>query len=226
MKRWFFLLLFLVSACGPALRTAPPTPGPSSAGLAQGVVFEDRDGNGVRDEGERAVAGVKVSNGVEVVVTDQEGRYALPVSDDTTIFVIKPRDWGMPLNRHHLPLFYYIHKPLGSPDERYLFKGVPPTGPLPRSIDFPPTICTLVAGGFSTQPTPTRPRPIRRWSRSRPTASCWPTTACPTAGCRSRPSRTSAAVSWRSTRSSRSRPTPSSRRSERIYVLELDVERG
>ena len=89
------------------------------------------DGNGIRDQGERAISGVKVSNGVEVVVTDQDCRYALPVSDDTTIFVIKPRDWVVPVNRHQLPLFYYIHKPEGSPDDNDLFKGVPPTAPSP-----------------------------------------------------------------------------------------------
>ncbi len=137
MKRRFFLLLLLMTACGPTLRPAPPTQGPGSAGLAHGVVFEDKDGNGIRDRGERLLEGVKVSNGVEVAVTDQDGRYALPVSIDTIIFVIKPRDWMVPVNRHHLPLFYYVHKPEGSPDENYVFKGVPPTGPLPESIDFP-----------------------------------------------------------------------------------------
>jgi len=105
--------------------------------MARGVVFEDKDDNGIRDPGERSVAGVKVSNGIDVVVTDQDGRYALPVSKDTIIFVIKPRDWTVPSNRFHLPLFYYVYKPEGSPDRGYLFKGVPPTGPLPESIDFP-----------------------------------------------------------------------------------------
>jgi hypothetical protein len=137
VKNLLIVLFLWMTACGPAIRPAPTLPGPSSAEMAHGVVFEDKNGNGIRDQGERPVAGVKVSNGVEVAATDQGGRYALPVSDGTIIFVIKPRNWVVPLDRHHLPQFYYIHKPKGSPENDYLFKGVPPTGPLPDSIDFP-----------------------------------------------------------------------------------------
>ena len=39
------------------------------------------------------------------------------------------------MNRDKLPQFYYIHKPAGSPSQK--FDGVKPTGPLPESIDFP-----------------------------------------------------------------------------------------
>jgi len=52
-------------------------------GLAQtavtvrGVVFDDRNGNGVRDAGEPGLAGVAVSNQADVVSTDDEGRYQL-----------------------------------------------------------------------------------------------------------------------------------------------------
>ena len=40
-----------------------------------------------------------------------------------------------PLNDHLLPRFHYVHKPNGSPPSRYA--GTKPTGPLPKSIDFP-----------------------------------------------------------------------------------------
>ncbi|MBS1605021.1 MAG: calcineurin-like phosphoesterase C-terminal domain-containing protein [Bacteroidetes bacterium] len=40
----------------------------------------------------------------------------------------------MPVDGNNLPKFYYIHKPKGSPAFEY--KGVDPTGPLPRSVDF------------------------------------------------------------------------------------------
>jgi hypothetical protein len=103
---------------------------------ARGVVFHDRDGNGRRDEGEPGVAGVPVSNGRDVVRTDDQGRYTLAVGDDTAVFVIKPSGWQVPLKPgSHLPQHYYLHKPKGSPDLRY--EGVPATGPLPASIDFP-----------------------------------------------------------------------------------------
>lgn len=103
---------------------------------AKGVVFHDANRNGVRDAGERGIAGVAVSNGVEVVVTDKGGRYTVPVSGDTIVFVIKPRGWMTPVGPgSHVPRFYYIHKPNGSPEMKHA--GVAPTGPLPASIDFP-----------------------------------------------------------------------------------------
>ena len=43
-----------------------------------GAVFRDRNGNGVRDAGERGVANVAVSDQDTVVLTDGEGRYRLP----------------------------------------------------------------------------------------------------------------------------------------------------
>lgn len=107
----------------------------SSAELARGVVFHDRNGNKVRDLGEKGEAGVRVSNQRQVAVTDSRGRWELPADEDTTFFVIKPRGWKTPLNHHNLPQFYYTHKPGGSPKVK--FGGVAPTGALPKSIDFP-----------------------------------------------------------------------------------------
>ncbi|MGI8923463.1 MAG: hypothetical protein ACR2HJ_05395 [Fimbriimonadales bacterium] len=67
--------------------------------------------------------------------TDPEGKWALEHGNDTAFFVIKPRGWMTPTDYHKLPKFYYIHKPNGSPQVKY--GGVKPTGPLPKSIDFP-----------------------------------------------------------------------------------------
>ncbi|MFQ3669013.1 MAG: calcineurin-like phosphoesterase C-terminal domain-containing protein [Fimbriimonadaceae bacterium] len=102
--------------------------------FAEGVVFNDRNGNGVRDPGEPGIAGVCVSNGREVVRTDADGRWRLPIDNDTILFVIKPSGWAVPVDENQLPRFYYIHKPEGSPKFRY--EGVSPTGPLPPSVDF------------------------------------------------------------------------------------------
>ena len=103
--------------------------------IAQGVVFHDRNGSGRRDDGDPGIAGVCVSNGVEVVKTDRDGKWSLPVTEDTILFVIKPSGWSVPVDANQLPQFYYIHKPKGSPSYRYA--GVAPTGELPPSIDFP-----------------------------------------------------------------------------------------
>lgn len=103
---------------------------------AAGVVYWDKNENGQRDSGERGLKGVLVSNGEEVVPTDKEGAYALPVSNDTIIFVIKPSGWTSPLRAgDRVPQFYYIHRPEGSPKMKYA--GSAPTGPLPTSVDFP-----------------------------------------------------------------------------------------
>ena len=103
--------------------------------IARGYVFHDQNKNGIKDPGEDGIANVCVSNGEMVVVTDSDGYYELPVDNDTIIFVIKPRDWMTPVNQDQLPQFYYIHKPDGSPEQKY--SGVAPTGPLPDQVNFP-----------------------------------------------------------------------------------------
>lgn len=102
---------------------------------ASGVVYLDANQNRIRDAEEKTLPDVRVSNGREVVATDANGRYLLPVDDDTIIFVIKPRGFRTTQDQDHLSRFYYIHKPAGSP--KLDFPGVAPTGPLPTSIDFP-----------------------------------------------------------------------------------------
>lgn len=107
-----------------------------SAANARGIVFEDRNQNGLRDAGERGLPAVPVSNQREVVLTDSEGKWSLPYDEDTIFFVIKPSGWATPLDANNLPQFYYVHKPAGSP-QHFEYRGVDPTGSLPKSIDFP-----------------------------------------------------------------------------------------
>jgi hypothetical protein len=103
---------------------------------ARGTVFEDRNGNGIRDVGEPGIPGVRVSNQRDVTVTDKEGAWSLPVLEgpETIFFVVKPRDYHPPVNGDQLPRFFHLHHPQGSP--RLKFPGIAPTGPLPASIDF------------------------------------------------------------------------------------------
>ena len=104
--------------------------------IAKGAVYHDINWNMTMDNNEPGIPNVYVSNGVEIVKTDKNGKYSIPVSEDAIIFVIKPRDWMTPLNELNLPQFYYIHKPYGSPNN-FTFKGVDATGPLPKNINFP-----------------------------------------------------------------------------------------
>lgn len=137
------------------------------ADVAHGVVYHDRNGNGVRDAGETGLGGVRVSNCVDVTVTAPDGSYELPVDDDTILFVAKPRGWQTRLNELNLPQFYYIHKPNGSPDDTFRYAGVEPTGPLPESVDFPLTP-SLGADKFTVvfvgDPQPSNPQEIRHYA--------------------------------------------------------------
>ncbi len=107
----------------------------TTAATARGTVFEDLNGNGVLDAGEPGIAGVRVSDGETVRLTDDAGRYRLDIGDEAIIFITKPSGFRTPVNAVQIPQFYYIHQPQGSPAQRY--PGVDPTGPLPERIDFP-----------------------------------------------------------------------------------------
>lgn len=105
------------------------------AQFVTGFVYEDSNQNGKKERREKGIAGVAVSNGQEVVLTDDSGKYELPISDDQVIFVIKPSAYKLPVDENNLPRFFYIHKPAGSPATNK-FPGVAPTGDLPKSVDF------------------------------------------------------------------------------------------
>ena len=107
----------------------------SNAELAQGFVFEDLNGNGLKDPGEPGIAGVAVSNQVDVVLSGADGGYQLPVSERTILFVSKPNGYELPRGDDQLPKFYYLHFPEGSPTD-FTFPGIAPTGSLPDSVDF------------------------------------------------------------------------------------------
>jgi len=108
--------------------------GADGATPLRGLVYDDANGNGRRDEGEAGIPGVGVSNGRAIVTTDAQGAYALEIEGDAVIFVVKPRDWSPPRDDRNRWRFYYVHRPGGSP--AYKFPGVEPTGPLPASLDF------------------------------------------------------------------------------------------
>ena len=101
--------------------------------IARGTVF-DADSNP-----RRGISGVMVSNGNEVVKTDEAGRWNLPVTPGDSLFVIKPTGWMTPVDpATNLPNYAYIYAPEGTPGgDAYRFAGLPRTGALPGSIDFP-----------------------------------------------------------------------------------------
>lgn len=72
----------------------------------KGQVFFDANKNGTLDRGESGLSEIKVSNGVDIVETDQKGKFALERIGHLPIFVIKPT--GYQFTSIHLgqPLFY------------------------------------------------------------------------------------------------------------------------
>ncbi|MBB1150217.1 calcineurin-like phosphoesterase C-terminal domain-containing protein [Myroides sp. NP-2] len=100
-----------------------------------GYVYEDVNANGKKDKKDRPIAEVAVSNGTTVVLTDEQGKYELPLSDDNPIFVIKPTGYRFALDEYNLPKYYYMHKPKGAP-KHLKYSGIAPTGKLPKEVNF------------------------------------------------------------------------------------------
>lgn len=118
--------------------------GPAAdARVLVGSVFDDRNRNSAQDRSEKGLSGVTVSNGREVVSTDAEGRYRLPVRDNMTVFVTQPAGWQVPVDETRFAQFSWNHLPAGSPALKY--GGIAPTGPLPKAVNFPLTRAPITA---------------------------------------------------------------------------------
>jgi hypothetical protein len=99
MKAPIFCLLLLSAAWPPAQAKIPP--------CMDGGVYEDVNGNGLRDAGERGLAGIRVSDGVGIVETDSMGRFAgLDDASGRSIFVIKPAGFTVSRRPDGLPDFW------------------------------------------------------------------------------------------------------------------------
>ena len=102
--------------------------------LAKGYVFADLNQNGKKERREAGLPGVGISNGHEVVRTDEKGYYQISLAPGQILFVIKPSGYLVPVDSLNRPQFFYIHKPEGSPELKYA--GSAPTGALPKEINF------------------------------------------------------------------------------------------
>ena len=98
--------------------------------LASGTVYEAREGQG----GGRGLAGVQVSNGEAIVVTDAQGHYRLPVRDGQVVFVIKPDGYRFAPTADGLPAFWRLYAPQGGPRLKYVTAA--PSGDNAEGWDF------------------------------------------------------------------------------------------
>ena len=92
MKRTGILFLILLTMALPTL------------GQHSGRIFVDRNQNGVFDAGEKALKNVSVSDGLNVVKSDKNGRFRLPGhSGERFIFITTPSGY-LTKNKHYLPV--------------------------------------------------------------------------------------------------------------------------
>ena len=72
----------------------------------RGTVFEDLDGDGRRGAGEPGLAEVRVSDGLEIVSSDKEGRWRLSGRPHRPVFVVKPAGFAVRPSGNGLPGFW------------------------------------------------------------------------------------------------------------------------
>jgi hypothetical protein len=87
LSRWLRRSVGPIKGPAVALLLLLATPAPAEV---SGIVFVDLDQSGVREAGEPPAAGVAVSNGLDVVRTDAEGRYALAKGPRGFVFITRP----------------------------------------------------------------------------------------------------------------------------------------
>jgi hypothetical protein len=139
----YFLTLFLALASIATSHAQAQCGATGPHETARGSVFIDSNGDGQRNGSETGLAGVAVSNGCDVVVTNGDGHYQLDLAATEILFISKPADLEVPVDEHNIPQFFYRHYPQGTPEQiagtavEWLFPVIAPTGPLPDSIDFP-----------------------------------------------------------------------------------------
>lgn len=110
------LLLLMLAASADARARASAEPGER---IVEGRVFLDVDADGRRDADEAGVAGVKLSNGRELVISDAHGRYRIALRDGDTLFLVKPPQASLPRRDDRMPAFWRHHFPSGSPPLRH-----------------------------------------------------------------------------------------------------------
>lgn len=98
-RRFAIALLSIALAGGPLSSAANAQP------LCTGVVYDDRDGNhrfGPQDE---PLPGVKLSDGVQLVRTDAQGRYRIRPRDGRMVFLIKPAGYSIEASAGVAPIW-------------------------------------------------------------------------------------------------------------------------
>ena len=74
----------------------------------EGIVFLDKNQNNKLDFNEKGIPNVCVSNGRDVVTTNSDGKWELPVAGGDGVFVIKPANYMVPVNKNEIPQHFVL----------------------------------------------------------------------------------------------------------------------
>src|SRR5690606_27752851 len=117
----------------------------SASACERGRVFEDLDGDGLRQAGEPALADVRISNGAEIVSSAADGSWRLPRRGDAPVFVIKPSGHAVVTAADGLPAFwrgpgagncdFALRPDAGAPGLKVIVGSDPQAG-TPREVGF------------------------------------------------------------------------------------------
>jgi hypothetical protein len=100
----------------------------------KGFVFEDINNNTIFDNADLKLSKVLISNGHDIVETNEKGEYSINANSGDVIFVINPAGYEFFRTDLGNNDFYYNYFPEGSPKLNY--PGVEPIGKLPESVNF------------------------------------------------------------------------------------------
>ncbi len=88
-------LLVLVAAVPATAGAQATSERLAEATRIEGIVFEDQNGDGSWEEGEPGLSGVAVSDQVQVVITDESGRFVMDAHGYGLVFVSQPNGYVM-----------------------------------------------------------------------------------------------------------------------------------
>jgi len=99
----------------------------------RGKVFLDENANGIFDENEKGVISICISNGKDVVQTNEKGEWKMEAGLKKSVFIIKPAGFAVPVNQQQIPQHFsheegstssVINFPLLKQDENEKFSAL------------------------------------------------------------------------------------------------------
>jgi hypothetical protein len=76
-----------------------------------GFIYLDVNNNNQKDPSEIGLSDILISNGIDVSKSDRNGKWILPITADSLVFIIKPSEYAVALNNALIPQHYlYLNK--------------------------------------------------------------------------------------------------------------------